>query len=126
MKIHMTKRQAEERHSIWQLLRLAKPTPCYEIHCWFELNDEERRMLDQNPDAKEIRAIDYSYRGLDISPKVSWMTDPKNAKTGGWRFVAYSGADALDLEQRLTESAHGLKGHLAAVTGFEGASVEEI
>jgi hypothetical protein len=120
MKLHMTKVQGEERVGI------LKKVPIWEIKAWLELNEEERALLTKNPDVGTIKMIPYEYKGLDLSPSIRAFTDPKHAKDGGHRFVAYSSGQMMEMENQLNEQAKKLKGHLLSLNGAAGSSVTEI
>lgn len=120
MKLHISKVQGEERVGIF------KKVPIWEIKAWLELNDEERALLAKNPDVGTIKMIQYEYKDLDLSPSVKAFTDPKNAKNGGHRLVAYSSGQMMEMENQLNEQAKKLKNHLLSLNGAAGSTVTEI
>jgi sulfur relay (sulfurtransferase) DsrC/TusE family protein len=120
VKIHIEKSKSTERQG------LLKKVQIWEIHVWYELNEEERELLEMNPDVKKIQAIKYVYKGLDLSPSVGSLTDPKRGKDGGSRIVAYSSGEMMNYENALNEAARQLKDHLMSLKGAEGSSVTEI
>ncbi|MBT6228645.1 MAG: hypothetical protein HOI47_18545 [Candidatus Scalindua sp.] len=120
MKIHIEKSKSTERQG------LLKKVQIWEIHVWYELNEEERELIDMNPDVKKIQTIEYEYKGLDLSPNVVMFTDPKSAKDGGFRIVAYSSGEMIDYENALNTAARQLKEHLMSLRDGEGLSVTEI
>ena len=120
MKINITKNQTEERTGLFKKVQI------WEIKAWLELNDEERLLLNQNPDVGKMQFIQYSYKDLDLSPSVKSMTDPKHAADGGWRFVAYSSGEMINRENEINEQAKALKDHLMSLKGAQGTTVREI
>jgi len=45
MKIHLHKEQTNEKTSLAQIIGFSRPTKCYEIHAWFEVTAEEKKLL---------------------------------------------------------------------------------
>jgi len=120
MKIHIEKSKSTERQG------LLKKVQIWEIHVWYELNEEERELLEMNPDVKRIQTIEYEYNGIAIKPNVGMFTHPNRAKDGGFRIVAYSSGEMINYENALGEAAKQLKNHLMSLKGAEGSSVTEI
>ena len=121
MKVHIDKKQNMERAG------LLKKVQVWEIYAWYELNDEERTLLEANPDVKKIEVMDYEYKGVtDIGPSVGYLTAPECATKGGRRFVAYSSGAMMNYVNALNDGAKQLKDHLMSLKGAEGSSVTEI
>lgn len=123
MKVHIDKNKTEERNRLTQLLRIASATECYEIHAWYELNDQEKRLLEKDPRLKDKILFDYEYNGSDLSPSVNMMVDRED---DGFRFVAYSARELNDLEEKIKDRAETLKYRIAEISDTEGSSTTQI
>jgi len=121
MKININKEESSEKLGVMQLLGLSKPTKCWEIHAYFELNDEERAILNKHPEIKKDQAFPYRYRGTDLSPSVGAFTDP-SSKGKGMRLVAHTLNDLNLLVGQINGVAEGLKKHLNGLSSASGSS----
>lgn len=123
MKIHIDKNKTEERNRLTQFLRLASATECYEIYAWYELSEEERSLLEEDPRLKDKILFDYEYNGSDLSPTVNMMVDRED---NGFRFVAYSARELKELERKIKDRAETLKYRIEEISDTEGSSTTEI
>jgi hypothetical protein len=126
MKVHLHKEQTTEKTRIMQLIGLSKPTPCYEIHVWFELTDEELARLKASPGLADKELFTYHYNGMDCTPNVGSLTKRPKGYDKGWRFVAYDSGGFFELEEKIVESAKALKSHLEGLDGALGAATIEL
>lgn len=123
MKVHIDKNKTKERNRLSQLLRLSSATEAYEIHAWYELNDQERRLLEEAPRLKDKILFEYEYNGSDLSPEVSEMIDRND---DGFRFVAYSARELKEMEKKIKEWAETLKYRIGEISDTEGSSTTQI
>lgn len=120
MEIHIDKNKTKERNSLTQLLRISSATECYEIRARYELNERERKLLNEDPRLKDKIAVEYEKDGSDLSPTVEQMVGD------GWRFVAYSARELKEMENRIKDNAETLKGLIEEIDDTEGSSTIQI
>jgi hypothetical protein len=122
MKLHLTKKEVAEKSGFTQLIGLSKPTQSWLVQAFYELNDEERAILERYPEVKKIQVFEYTREGLDLSPTVEAFTSPKFAAKGGRSFTVYSVQDLQRIEEEITEGAKKLKHHLYSLVDASGSS----
>lgn len=127
MKIHIDKNKEQWKDSLMQIIGLSKPTTVYVIQAWFELDDDEKKVFNQNPELKDYILFENFLDPNDVFQYTyDLVTSEKWIKKGGWRFVAKSTNDWFRLEKEIYSAAERLKSQLLALDNSEGSSVIEI
>ena len=120
MKIHINKDKVEKKGLF------GGGKTWFTVHARYELNEEERQLLDKNKHVLEMIAFDFPFRGPsgdtrgESSPTVKNLTGPKEYIIG----CVFSNGELQDLEEIITEGAKNLKAELFG--GQLGRSSTEI
>ena len=121
MKIHIDKKQIDDSGCF------GKKDSHYNVTVHYELNDEERALLEKHPDVKSIKLMEVTWKGIEWGATIEMLTDPvRFNKGGGYTFPVASSGEMLRLESEVNESAKKLKNHLLGLKDSEGSSVTEI
>lgn len=114
MKIHIDKKQTKEKKGLFSSVDVTT------IDFRYELNEDERAIVEKHPDIRKIKPIPYVHGGLDLSPSVNQMIEK------GWRFVAYNSSELIEYENSIQQAAKQLKAHIESLQGSTGSTVIEI
>jgi len=108
MKIHIKKDKIEKKGLF------GGGKSWFTVEARYELNDDEKRLLEQNKHVLEMIPFDFPYRGPsgdttnESSPKVKSLIGSKEYPLG----CVFSNAELQDLEAIVTEGAKNLKAEL--------------
>ena len=127
MKIHITKDKVEKKGLF------GGGKSWFTVYAHYELNDEEKQLLNQNKNVLNLIAFDFPYRGPsgevepDTSPSIEQLTNEKSFKKDGKGHIlgcVFTNGELLELENTINEGAKNFKSELFA--GGQGSSVTEI
>ncbi|MDP1728459.1 MAG: hypothetical protein Q8M15_16865 [Bacteroidota bacterium] len=129
MKIHIKKDKEESKG----LFGLGQIKIWFTVHAHYELNDEEKQLLEKNKHVLKMVAFNFPFRGYDGKvwennlPLVSTLVDEKHFKNKGEGHVigcVFSNGELQELEDLINQGAKNLKAELYG--GSQGTSVNEI
>ncbi len=122
MKIHINKDKKESKG----LFGLGSTKTWFVVEAHYELNDEEKKLLNQNKHVLSLEAFDFPFRGLtgeitgENSPTIKQLTGGKPYPLG----CVFSNGELQELEGIINEGAKNLKAEIYG--GGQGTSITEI
>jgi hypothetical protein len=120
MKIHIKKDKIEKKGFF------GGGKSWFSVGAHYELNDEERRLLEKNKNVLGMTAFDFPFRGPNGDPAGSQSPTVKNM-TGGKEYpigCVFTNGELQALEDLINEGAKNLKAELFA--GGAGSTSTEI
>ena len=120
MKIHIKKDKIEKKGLF------GGGKSWFSVGAHYELNDEERRLLDKNKNLLGMTAFDFPFRGPSGDPSGEQSPTIKNM-TGGKEYsigCVFTNGELQALEDLINEGAKNLKAELFA--GGAGSTSTEI
>ena len=127
MKIHINKNKIEKKGLF------GGGKSWFTVDAYYELNSEERNLLNSNKNVLNMIAFDLPYRGPsgdttgESSPTVKQLTDEKYVQKNGEGYPIgcfFSNAELQEAEDIINEGAKNLKAELYG--GSLGSSTTEI